>query len=29
LQIDRGRIAQEEKLDGKWLVLTNDLSLSA
>jgi transposase len=29
LQIDRGRVAQEEKLDGKWLVVTNDLSLSA
>jgi hypothetical protein len=29
LQIDRARIAQEEKLDGKWLVVTNDLSLSA
>jgi transposase len=29
LQIDRARIAQEEKLDGKWLVVTNDMSLSA
>jgi hypothetical protein len=29
LEIDRGRVAQEEKLDGKWLVVTNDASLSA
>jgi transposase len=29
LQIDRARIAREEKLDGKWLVVTNDMSLSA
>jgi hypothetical protein len=29
LQIDRSRVAQEEKLDGKWLVVTNDPSLSA
>jgi hypothetical protein len=29
LQIDRAKVAQEEKLDGKWLVITNDASLSA
>ena len=29
LEIDRAKVAQEEKLDGKWLVLTNDASLSA
>jgi hypothetical protein len=29
LEIDRARVAQEEKLDGKWLVITNDASLSA
>lgn len=29
LVIDRAKVAQEEKLDGKWLVITNDLSLSA
>jgi len=29
LVIDRVKVAQEEKLDGKWLVITNDLSLSA
>lgn len=29
LEIDRAKVAQEEKLDGKWLVITNDASLSA
>ena len=29
LEINRARVAQEEKLDGKWLVITNDTSLSA
>jgi hypothetical protein len=29
LQIDRSRVAQEERLDGKWLVVTDDASLSA
>ena len=29
LQIDQAKVAQEEKLDGKWLVITNDASLSA
>lgn len=29
LEIDRAKVAQEEKLDGKWLVVTNDASLSA
>jgi transposase len=28
LEIDRAKVAQEEKLDGKWLVITNDASLS-
>lgn len=29
LVIDRAKVAREEKLDGKWLVVTNDPSLSA
>lgn len=29
LTIDRARVAAEEKLDGKWLVVTNDPTLSA
>lgn len=29
LEIDRAKVAQEERLDGKWLVITNDASLSA
>jgi transposase len=28
LEIDQAKVAQEEKLDGKWLVITNDASLS-
>ena len=28
LRIDRTKVAREEKLDGKWLLLTNDVSLS-
>jgi hypothetical protein len=29
LRLDRGRVQREEKLDGKWLLVTNDVSLSA
>jgi hypothetical protein len=29
LEIDRAKVTREEKLDGKWLVLTNDPTLSA
>lgn len=29
LRIDRARVRREEKLDGKWLLLTNDPTLSA
>ena len=29
LRIDRARIRREEKLDGKWLLVTNDVTLSA
>lgn len=29
LEIDRAKVAQDEKLDGKWLVITNDASLGA
>ncbi len=29
LRIDRTKVAREEKLDGKWLLLTNDVSLSS
>ena len=28
LRIDRTKVRREEKLDGKWLLLTNDVSLS-
>jgi hypothetical protein len=29
LRVDRARIRREEKLDGKWLLVTNDVTLSA
>jgi hypothetical protein len=29
LRIDRARVREEERLDGKWLLLTNDPTLSA
>jgi hypothetical protein len=29
LRIDQARIRREEKLDGKWLLVTNDVTLSA
>jgi transposase len=29
LRLDRARIRREEKLDGKWLLVTNDVTLSA
>lgn len=29
LRLDRARVQREEKLDGKWLLLTNDPTLSA